>query len=55
MIERIYSRIQYLERRENLENTKKAIEEFEKEYWWDMEDIRKQEREERMCHILEIW
>jgi len=25
---------------------KKAIEEFKKEYWQDMEDVRKQEREE---------
>jgi len=29
-----------------LENVKKAIEEFKKEYWQDMEDVRKQEREE---------
>jgi len=28
------------ERIENLENTKKAVKEFEKEYQWDMEDIR---------------
>jgi len=34
------------EGRENLGNTKEAIEEFEKEYRWDMENIRKQEREE---------
>ena len=34
------------ERIENLENTKKAVKEFEKEYQWDMEDIRQQEREE---------
>jgi len=33
------------ERRENLGNAKETIEEFEKEYRWDMEDIRKQERE----------
>jgi len=25
---------------ENLENAKKAIEEYEKEYQWDIEDIR---------------
>ena len=25
---------------ENLENAKEAIEEYEKEYWWDIEDIR---------------
>ena len=29
-----------------MENVKKAIEEFKKEYWQDMEDVRKQEREE---------
>jgi len=29
-----------------LENAKKAIEEFEKEYRRDMEDVRRQEREE---------
>jgi len=29
-----------------LENAKEAIEEFEKEYRRDMEDIRRQEREE---------
>jgi len=34
------------EGRENLENAKEAIEEFEKEYWRDMEDIARQEREE---------
>ena len=34
------------EGRENLENTKKAIEEFEKEYWWDIEDVARQEHEE---------
>jgi len=32
--------------RENLGNTKEAIEEFEKEYRQDMEDIRKLERKE---------
>ena len=36
------------EGRENLGNAKKAIEKFEKENRWDMEDIRKQEREEGM-------
>ena len=35
------------EGRENLGNTKETIEEFEKEYRWDMENIRKQEREKR--------
>ena len=34
------------EGRENLENAKEAIEEFEKEYWRDMEDVARQEREE---------
>jgi len=34
------------EGRENLENTKEAIEEFEKEYQRDMEDMARQEREE---------
>jgi len=34
------------EERKNLGNAKKAIEEFEKEYRWNIEDIRKQEREE---------
>ena len=34
------------EERENLGNAKEAIEEFEKEYRQDMEDVRKQEREE---------
>jgi len=36
------------EGKENLGNAKKVIEEFEKEYRQDMEDIRKQEREEGM-------
>ena len=34
------------EGRENLENTKEAIEEFKKEYWKDMEDVAQQEHEE---------
>ena len=34
------------EGRENLKNAKKAIEEFEKEYQRDMEDVAWQEREE---------
>jgi len=42
------------EERENLGNTKEAIEEFEKEYRWDMEDIRKQEREEGMFRREEL-
>jgi len=36
------------EGKENLENAKKVIEEFAKEYQQDMEDVRKQEREEGM-------
>jgi len=34
------------EGRENLKNTKEAIEEFEKEYWQDMKDMARQECEE---------
>jgi len=34
------------EGRENLENAKEAVKEFEKEYWRDMEEINQQEREE---------
>jgi len=34
------------EGRENLENAKEAIKEFEKEYWRDMEDMAWQEHEE---------
>ena len=34
------------EGKENLENAKEAIEEFEKEYRRDIEDVRRQEREE---------
>jgi len=33
------------EERENLENAKEAIEEFEREYWQDMEDVAWQEHE----------
>ena len=33
------------EGRENLGNAKEVVEKFEKEYRWDMEDIRKQEKE----------
>ena len=35
------------EGRENLENAKEAIEEFEREYQWDIEDVAWQECEER--------
>ena len=34
------------EGRENLENAKEVVEEYKKEYWWDMEDIRWQKKEE---------
>ena len=37
------------EGRENLENAKEAIEEYEKKYWQDIEDIRRQETEEGNC------
>jgi len=42
------------EGRENLENTKEAIKEFEKEYQWDMEDMAWQEREEGMFQQREL-
>ena len=42
------------EGRENLRNTKKAIEKFEKEYRRDIEDIRKQEREEETFRREEL-
>ena len=32
--------------KKNLENAKEAIKEFKKEYQWDIEDIRREEREE---------
>ena len=34
------------ERIENLKNAKGAVKEFEKEYQWNIEDVRQQEREE---------
>jgi len=37
-----------------LENAKEAIEEFEKEYWWDMEDIAKQEHKEETFRREEL-
>ena len=40
--------------KENLENAKKAIEEFEKEYRRDIEDIRRQEREEEIFRRREL-
>ena len=42
------------ERKENLENVKEAVEEFKKEYWQDMEDVRRQEREVRMFRRGEL-
>jgi len=42
------------EGRENLENAKEAIEEFEKEYWQDMEDVAQQEHKERMFQWEEL-
>jgi len=37
-----------------LENAKKAIEGFEKEYQWDIEDIRKQEKKKRTFRREEL-
>jgi len=42
------------EGRENLENAKEVIEEFEKEYWQDMEDVAWQEREKGMFQRGEL-
>jgi len=42
------------EGRENLGNAKEAIEKFEKEYKWDIEDVKKQEREEEMFRKGEL-
>jgi len=42
------------EGRENLENAKEAIEEFEKEYWQDIEDVAWQEHEEGMFRREEL-
>jgi len=42
------------EGKENLENAKEAIEEFEKEYQQDMKDIRKQKREEETFRKEEL-
>jgi len=39
---------------ENLENAKEAIEEYKREYRRDMEDIRRQEREEGMFRRGEL-
>ena len=35
------------EEKENLGNTKEVVEEFEKEYQWDIENVKRKEREER--------
>ena len=42
------------EERENLKNTKEVIEEFEKEYWWDQEDVVRQEQEEEIFEREEL-
>jgi len=42
------------EERKNLKNAKEAIEEFEKEYQQDMEDIARQEHEERTFRREEL-
>ena len=39
---------------ENLENAKEVIEEYKREYRRDMEDIRRQEREEGMFRRGEL-
>ena len=39
---------------ENLENAKEAVEEFEKEYQWVIEDVRQQEREEEIFRREEL-
>ena len=36
------------EEKENLENVKEVIEEFEKEYQWDIKDVRRQKQEEEI-------
>ena len=54
MVERIYSRVRYLGRDRNLGNAKEAVKEFEREYWQDMEDIWRQEREEGMFRRGEL-
>ena len=42
------------EERENLENAKEAFKEYKKEYQWDMEDIRQQEKEEGIFRREEL-
>jgi len=43
-----------LERIENLENVKKAVKEFKKEYQQDIKNIRRQEREEETFRREEL-
>jgi len=42
------------EGKENLENAQEAIEEFEKEYWQDQEDMARQEQKERIFEREEL-
>jgi len=42
------------EGRENLGNAKEAIEEFEREYRWDMEEVNWQEREKGIFERREL-
>ena len=42
------------EGRENLKNAKKAIKEFEKEYWQDQKDVARQEQEKRIFERGEL-
>jgi len=42
------------EGRENLGNAKEAIEEFEREYQWDMEEVNWQEREKGIFERREL-
>jgi len=37
-----------------LENTKEAVKEFEKEYWQDMEDVRRQKRKKGIFRREEL-
>jgi len=45
-VERIYSGVRYLVRKENFGSTKEVVKEFKREYQWDMENIRRQEQKE---------
>jgi len=42
------------EGKENLENTKEAIKEFEREYQWDIEKVNRQKKEEGMFKREEL-